>query len=51
MGGKESKQFPITTDEALKRGNKISLLKKWKNMKSLFQNVIHPEFFNCIFSD
>ena len=21
MGGKESKQFPITTEEALKRGN------------------------------
>ena len=49
MGGKESKQFPITTDEALKRGSIILPIKNLTFMKK--PNVIDSEFFNCIYSD
>ena len=37
MGGKESKQFPISYDEAAKRG------------KNLFKNVVKTKYL-CLFS-
>ena len=46
MGGKESKQFPITTDEALKRGSNIAYLqKKLKFMKCHRTRPIYNDFY------